>query len=324
MATLARSAYARLLQACGADVALPEDGYPGEYLRDLMRRASRRAGRRDRRGARPTASRSGAIRRRCCARRGEAALDDLRRGAPPSGCSSRSRTTWRALAVSVDHFVSERALHAEGVVAVGARRRWRRRGQVYEADGARWFRSTAYRRRQGPRAAAQQRRADLLRRRHRLSPRQAAARLRSAHQRLGRRPPRLRQARRGGASQALGGDPAKFHVLIVQIVRLTRGGEPVRMGKRSGEFVTLREVRRRGRRRCDALLLPHAQERQPARVRPRPGRQAVVGEPGLLRAVRARAHLHAVQEGGGGGAARARRRVRGRSIGSASPRSRRW
>jgi len=30
--------------------------------------------------------------------------------------------------------------------------------------------------------------------------------------------------------------------LLVQLVRLTRGGEPVRMGKRSGEFVTLREV----------------------------------------------------------------------------------
>jgi arginyl-tRNA synthetase len=42
--------------------------------------------------------------------------------------------------------------------------------------------------------------------------------------------------------QALGGDPGKLRVLIVQLVRLTRGGEPVRMGKRTGEFVTLREV----------------------------------------------------------------------------------
>ena len=31
-------------------------------------------------------------------------------------------------------------------------------------------------------------------------------------------------------------------MLLVQLVNLTRGGEPVRMGKRSGEFVTLREV----------------------------------------------------------------------------------
>jgi arginyl-tRNA synthetase len=31
-------------------------------------------------------------------------------------------------------------------------------------------------------------------------------------------------------------------VLLVQLVNLTRGGEPVRMGKRAGEFVTLRDV----------------------------------------------------------------------------------
>ena len=33
-----------------------------------------------------------------------------------------------------------------------------------------------------------------------------------------------------------------LRVLLVQLVNLTRGGEPVRMGKRAGEFVTLREV----------------------------------------------------------------------------------
>jgi arginyl-tRNA synthetase len=41
---------------------------------------------------------------------------------------------------------------------------------------------------------------------------------------------------------ALGFDPDQLRVLLVQLVNLTRGGEPVRMGKRAGEFVTLREV----------------------------------------------------------------------------------
>jgi len=41
---------------------------------------------------------------------------------------------------------------------------------------------------------------------------------------------------------AFGLDPAALRVLLVQLVNLTRGGEPVRMGKRAGEFVTLREV----------------------------------------------------------------------------------
>src|SRR5207302_1984959 len=35
---------------------------------------------------------------------------------------------------------------------------------------------------------------------------------------------------------------AELDVKIVQLVRLLRGGEPVKMSKRSGEFVTLREV----------------------------------------------------------------------------------
>src|SRR5262249_6358782 len=44
------------------------------------------------------------------------------------------------------------------------------------------------------------------------------------------------------ALAGLGCDPSRFRVLLVQLVRLTRGGEPVRMGKRTGEFVTLEEV----------------------------------------------------------------------------------
>jgi len=42
--------------------------------------------------------------------------------------------------------------------------------------------------------------------------------------------------------EALGHDPACLQVLLVQMVTLTRGGEAVPMGKRSGEFVTLQEV----------------------------------------------------------------------------------
>jgi arginyl-tRNA synthetase len=44
------------------------------------------------------------------------------------------------------------------------------------------------------------------------------------------------------AVKALSGGSADLDVKIVQLVRLLRGGEPVRMSKRTGEFVTLREV----------------------------------------------------------------------------------
>lgn len=44
------------------------------------------------------------------------------------------------------------------------------------------------------------------------------------------------------ALKALGFSSERLQVLLVQMVNLLRNGQPVRMGKRTGEFVTLREV----------------------------------------------------------------------------------
>ena len=49
--------------------------------------------------------------------------------------------------------------------------------------------------------------------------------------------PRLR-----AALSALGYPPEFFDVELVQLVRVVRGGEEVKMSKRSGEFVTLRDL----------------------------------------------------------------------------------
>ena len=43
-------------------------------------------------------------------------------------------------------------------------------------------------------------------------------------------------------ARAIAGDEVKLTVLLCQLVKLFRDGEPVRMSKRSGDFVTLREV----------------------------------------------------------------------------------
>jgi len=43
-------------------------------------------------------------------------------------------------------------------------------------------------------------------------------------------------------ARAIAGDKAELDVLLCQLVKLFRGGEPVRMSKRSGDFVTLRDV----------------------------------------------------------------------------------
>jgi arginyl-tRNA synthetase len=44
------------------------------------------------------------------------------------------------------------------------------------------------------------------------------------------------------AVAAVGGGTAELDVKVIQLVKLLRGGEPVKMSKRSGDFVTLREV----------------------------------------------------------------------------------
>jgi arginyl-tRNA synthetase len=44
------------------------------------------------------------------------------------------------------------------------------------------------------------------------------------------------------AVAAVGGAAAQLDVKVIQLVKLLRGGEPVKMSKRSGDFVTLREV----------------------------------------------------------------------------------
>jgi arginyl-tRNA synthetase len=48
--------------------------------------------------------------------------------------------------------------------------------------------------------------------------------------------------RMAAAVRAVSGGKADLDVKLVQLVRLLRGGEPVKMSKRSGDFVTLREV----------------------------------------------------------------------------------
>jgi arginyl-tRNA synthetase len=48
--------------------------------------------------------------------------------------------------------------------------------------------------------------------------------------------------RMNAAVEASGYSRDRFQVVLVQLVNLLRGGQPVAMGKRSGEFVTLKEV----------------------------------------------------------------------------------
>ena len=65
--------------------------------------------------------------------------------------------------------------------------------------------------------------------------------------------------------QALGHDPAELEIIIGQLVKLMRDGEPVRLSKRAGDIVAARRRARRGRSRCGPAHVPALSRSTPAR-----------------------------------------------------------
>ncbi len=86
-------------------------------------------------------------------------------------------------------------------------------------------------------------------------------------------------------ARAVSGGEAKLTVLLCQLVKLYRNGEPVKMSKRSGNFVTLRDVVDEVGRDAVRFMMLYRKSRA-ARLRFRQGHRTVEGQPGLLRPVR--------------------------------------
>jgi arginyl-tRNA synthetase len=219
MDVLGRSTWIRYRQLAGDQVALPEGAYPGDYVVDVARRLRDDGIDLD---ALPEAD---AI-ARCREFAGRVLLDEIRDDLARFG-------------IRFDLFVSERALHEAGALdrALAAMPP----ELLYEEAGALFFRTTRF----GDEK-------DRAVRRGTGAPTYFGGDIAHYHETLRRGfdgfvnvlgadhhgyVARLRAVLAG-----FGVDPARLHVVLVQLVNLTRGGEPVRMGKRAGEFVTLREV----------------------------------------------------------------------------------
>ena len=93
--------------------------------------------------------------------------------------------------------------------------------------------------------------------------------------------------------QALGiGIPQGYPDYVLHsLVKVMRGGEEVKISKRAGTYVTVRDLIDWVGPRRGALLPRVAQGRLRVRLRRRPRAREERGKPGLLRAVRARARL---------------------------------
>ena len=221
IAMLGASTYARYAELCGRTVPFPENGYQGDYVRDV---------------AATIHATEGARWMDVDAAEARAALGD----AAGAILLEAIRDDTAALTISFDRYVSERQLRAEGAVDATLAA-LADAGYLYEADGARWFRSTAF---------GDDKDRPLVKTGGELT--YFAADVAYHRAKYGAGYDRIIDVwgadhhghvpRMKAALSALGLDPARLEVVLVQIVSLTRGGEPVRMGKRSGEFVTLREV----------------------------------------------------------------------------------
>lgn len=217
--TLGRSLEVRVRQALGEDVALPEGAYPGDYLVDLAKEWLGLHGPSD--VAAPDLS----------DRLGRFAVDRIVAG---------QRKVLSDYGVEFDRWVSESREVRQSKLPERAIDLLAAKGLTYEADGALWFRSSEFgdekdrvlRRSDGEltyfasdiayhlgKFEGVDRIIDLLGPDH--------------HGYI----PRLM-----AALAAFGKPEGAFEAMIVQLVTLLRGGQPVRMSKRKGEFVLMEEL----------------------------------------------------------------------------------
>jgi arginyl-tRNA synthetase len=221
MEMLGASTYARYAELCGREVVFPADGYHGDYVRDVA------AAIRDREGDRWVDVDPATARAHLRDQAGADLLDAIRDDVV-------------TLNIGFDAYVSERKLRADGVVGATLAA-LAERGVVYEADGARWFRSTDF---------GDDKDRPLVKSGGEFT--YFAADIAYHRDKLARGFDRIIDVwgadhhghvpRMRAALTALGLDASRLEVVLVQVVSLTRAGVPVRMGKRSGSFVTLREV----------------------------------------------------------------------------------
>jgi arginyl-tRNA synthetase len=212
---------ARYLQAAGQDVPFPEDGYHGEDITASVN------GFREIHGDRYVDAGAGERRAALVAFALKEKLKDIKRVLIDFG-------------VEYDVWFSEQSLHDTGAVqeTIGF---LKDKGYAYENEGALWFKARDF----------GMDKDEVLIRSNGLSTYLAADIAYHRNKFLRGfewvidiwgadhhgHVPRMK-----AAVAALGYDPAALEVIIMQLVRLYKGGEIVRMSKRSGQFVTLEEL----------------------------------------------------------------------------------
>ena len=254
MEILAASVWLRYLECFGEQFPFPSNGYRGDYLHPIADKLVEVAGRtlvrpaaeifRDLPPDAPAGDKDtyiDAVIERAKALLGEdgfrqafkLALDDI---------LADIRQDLEEFGVRYDEWFSERSLATNGAID-RALERLRKNGVVYEKDGAQWFRATDFGdekdrvvvRENGLKTYFASDIAYHLQKRERGFVRLVDVLGADHHGYIAR-------VRAGWVAMGEPGD--SLEVRLVQFVTLYRGGEKVQMSTRSGEFITLRELRR--------------------------------------------------------------------------------
>ncbi len=221
MQNFALSLVVRFRQLIGQPVELPEDAYAGEYLVDMAQALLDRFG--------PS-----------LAEGDEDEVLQRFRELAETEMKAQQKRDLEEFGIQYDVWFSEAELHRSGRVEE-AIQQILKRNDAYEADGAIWLASTRY----GDDK-------DRVLVRANGQPTYIAADTAYHRDKLERGFDLLIDvwgpdhhgyvARTHAAIAALGYDPNRLEVIIHQIVRVFKGGEMVRMSKRAGNVVTLRDV----------------------------------------------------------------------------------
>ncbi|NNM61327.1 MAG: arginine--tRNA ligase [Steroidobacteraceae bacterium] len=255
MEILAVSTWLRYLELCGERFAFPANGYRGDYIGDIA--TALRAGIGD--GLKRSAfdvfeqlpadeaqggDKDAYIDALIARARTLIGAADLRRvlDFALAGILADIQEDLRDFGVQFDRWFSERGLEEDGSIA-RALAELEKSGHAYRKDGALWFRSTAF----GDEK-------DRVMVRENGVKTYFASDIAYVFDKLGRGFVQLLYvwgadhhgyiARLRAGLIALGGPADCFEVRLVQFVSLYRGGEKAQMSTRSGEFVTLRDLRK--------------------------------------------------------------------------------
>ena len=219
--TLGRSVYLRYRELSGETVTFPEECYQGGYISDLavLLKQEKGADLLDRDES-------------------DAIMDCARFAA--ERIMSGIRDDLKNFGVEFDQWFSEQSLYDSGRVESDIET-LRTAGKVYQNDGALWFRTSDY---------GDEKDRVVVRSNGQTT--YFASDIAYHREKFERGFDRVIDvwgadhhgyiARMKAAVEASGYDRDRFDVILVKLVNLLRGGEPVAMSTRAGEFVTLKEV----------------------------------------------------------------------------------